>query len=216
MRIIEPSYTILQIPDGNQVLEHLERAARTCYKSEDKITEGSAKKLMGRILQVKHESVLEHACVSVRIVCDRGISHEIVRHRLASFSQESTRYANYSKEKFGSEITVIRPFFWSEDSREYGLWLEAMEKVEAVYLALLEAGARPQEARSVLPNSLKTEIVVTANLREWRHIFNLRCASPAHPQIRQIMLPMLASFHERIPVVFDDLYKTFQEDIAKW
>jgi thymidylate synthase (FAD) len=216
MRIIEPSYTILQMPDGNQVLEHLERAARTCYKSEDKITEGSAKKLMGRILQVKHESVLEHACVSVRIVCDRGISHEIVRHRLASFSQESTRYANYSKDKFGSEITVIRPFFWAEDSREYGLWLEAMEKVEAVYLALLEAGAKPQEARSVLPNSLKTEIVVTANLREWRHIFKLRCASPAHPQIRQVMLPMLASFHERIPVVFDDLYETFQEDIAKW
>ncbi len=216
MRIIEPSYTILQMPDGNQVLEHLERAARTCYKSEDKITEGSAKKLMGRILQVKHESVLEHACVSVRIVCDRGISHEIVRHRLASFSQESTRYANYSKDKFGSEITVIRPFFWAEDSREYGLWLEAMEKVEAVYLALLEAGAKPQEARSVLPNSLKTEIVVTANLREWRHIFKLRCASPAHPQIRQVMLPMLASFHERIPVVFDDLYEIFQEDIAKW
>jgi thymidylate synthase (FAD) len=204
------------MPDGNHVLEHLERAARTCYKSEDKITEGSARKLMSRILQVKHESVLEHACVSVRIVCDRGISHEIVRHRLASFSQESTRYANYSQEKFGSEITVIRPFFWSEDSPEYGLWLEAMEKAEVVYLALLEAGARPQEARSVLPNSLKTEIVVTANLREWRHIFNLRCASPAHPQIRQIMLPLLASFHERIPVVFDDLYATFQKDIAKW
>ena len=216
MRIVEPSYTILQMPDGNQILEHLERAARTCYKSEDKISDGSARKLIGRILQVNHESVLEHASVSVRIVCDRGISHEIVRHRLASFSQESTRYANYAKEKFGKEISVIRPFFWEEDSKEYALWLEAMEKAEAIYLAMLEVGARPQEARSVLPNSLKTEIVVTANLREWRHIFKLRCASPAHPQIRQVMLPMLASFHERIPVVFDDLYEMFREDIAKW
>ncbi|GAU07440.1 FAD-dependent thymidylate synthase [Desulfoplanes formicivorans] len=215
MRIVEPSYTILQMPDGEQILAHLERAARTCYKSEDKITEGSARKLIARILQVNHESVLEHASVSVRIVCDRGISHEIVRHRLASFSQESTRYANYGKEKFGKEITVIRPFFWEEDSREYALWLEAMEKAEEVYMALLEAGARPQEARSVLPNSLKTEIVVTANLREWRHIFKLRCASAAHPQIRQIMLPMLASFHERIPVVFDDVYATFRKDMAQ-
>ncbi|WP_462325360.1 FAD-dependent thymidylate synthase [Desulfoplanes sp.] len=216
MRIVEPSYSILQMPDGEHVLTHLERAARTCYKSEDKITEGSAGKLIGRILQVRHESVLEHASVSVRIVCDRGISHEIVRHRLASFSQESTRYANYAKEKFGKEITVIRPFFWEEGSTEYGLWLEAMEKAEQIYLTMLESGARPQEARSVLPNSLKTEIVVTANLREWRHIFKLRCASPAHPQIRQIMLPMLASFHERIPVVFDDLYGMFREDIASW
>ncbi len=138
MRIVEPSYTILQMPDGNQILEHLERAARTCYKSEDKISDGSARKLIGRILQVNHESVLEHASVSVRIVCDRGISHEIVRHRLASFSQESTRYANYAKEKFGKEISVIRPFFWEEDSKEYALWLEAMEKAEAIYLAMLE------------------------------------------------------------------------------
>lgn len=216
MRIIEPSYSLLQMPDPQQVLTHLELAARTCYKSEDKITPESAKGLIKRILQVGHESVLEHASVSVRIVCDRGISHEIVRHRLASFSQESTRYANYSKEKFGKEITLIRPFFWDVDSAEYRLWLEAMTTVERVYLALLESGARPQEARSVLPNSLKTEIVVTANLREWRHIFRLRCASPAHPQIRQIMLPMLADFHARVPVVFDDVYETFREDIGRF
>lgn len=216
MRIVEPSFFILQMPDGDQVLRHLELAARTCYKSEDKITPESAKGLMRRIMQVGHESVLEHAGISVRIVCDRGISHEIVRHRLASFSQESTRYANYSKEKFGQEITLIRPFFWEQDSREYALWLEAMETAEKVYLAMLAAGARPQEARSVLPNSLKTEIVVTANLREWRHIFRLRCASPAHPQIRQIMLPMLADFHERLPVIFDDLYETFEQDIIEF
>ena len=213
MRILEPSFDILQMPDGEQVLQHLELAARTCYKSEDKITGESARGLLRRILQVGHESVLEHASISVRIVCDRGISHEIVRHRMASFSQESTRYANYAKEKFGSEIALIRPFFWEQDSKEYGLWLKAMQTAEDIYLEMLAGGARPQEARSVLPNSLKTEIVVTANLREWRHIFKLRCASPAHPQIRQVMLPMLAEFHARIPVVFDDVYETFQKDI---
>ncbi|MFA7165126.1 MAG: FAD-dependent thymidylate synthase [Desulfoplanes sp.] len=213
MRIVEPSFFILQMPEGEQVLRHLELAARTCYKSEDKITPESAKGLIRRIMQVGHESVLEHVGISVRIVCDRGISHELVRHRLASFSQESTRYANYSKEKFGQEITVIRPFFWAQDSPQYALWLEAMQTAERVYLAMLASGAKPQEARSVLPNSLKTEIVVTANLREWRHIFRLRCASPAHPQIRQIMLPMLADFHERIPVVFEDLYDMFEQDI---
>ncbi|PIE69051.1 MAG: thymidylate synthase (FAD) [Deltaproteobacteria bacterium] len=216
MRIIEPSATILYMPDQEHLLEHLERAARTCYKSEDKIAKGSAKKLIRNIVQVRHESVLEHASVSVRIVCDRGISHEIVRHRLASFSQESTRYANYAKERFGKEITVIRPFFWAEDSPAYALWLEAMLKAEEIYLAMLKAGAKPQEARSVLPNSLKTELVVTANLREWRHIFHLRCPSSAHPQIRQIMLPLLATFHERIPVVFDDVYETFRQVIAAW
>ena len=213
MRIVEPSFFILQMPEGEQVLRHLELAARTCYKSEDKITPESAKGLIRRIMQVGHESVLEHVGISVRIVCDRGISHELVRHRLASFSQESTRYANYSKEKFGQEITVIRPFFWAQDSPQYALWLEAMHTAERVYLAMLASGAKPQEARSVLPNSLKTEIVVTANLREWRHIFRLRCASPAHPQIRQIMLPMLADFYERIPVVFEDLYDMFEQDI---
>ena len=152
----------------------------------------------------------------MRLVCDRGISHEIVRHRLCSFSQESTRYANYAKDRFGREIAVIRPYFWSEDSDRYGIWLQAMEQVEASYLALIDAGATAQEARSVLPNSLKTEIVATANVREWRHVFSLRCAAASHPQMRQLMLPLLKELHERVPLVFDDLFDRFQVDIERF
>lgn len=216
MRIIDPSFEILQISEGDFILKHIEKAARTCYKSEDKITDESARGFLRGLLKSGHQSVFEHAGISVRIICDRGITHEIVRHRLSSFSQESTRYANYSKDKFGKEITVIRPFFWEEKSDRYKKWLEAMKKVEEAYLSLMEMGATAQEARSVLPNSLKTEIVVTANLREWRHILNLRCSKASHPQIRQIMLPLLKEFSNRVPVIFDDLKEKYSEDIKKF
>ncbi|MGD8837647.1 MAG: FAD-dependent thymidylate synthase, partial [Desulfobacteraceae bacterium] len=186
---------------------------RTCYKSEDKITDGSALKLLKALNKSGHHSVFEHISVSVRIVCDRGITHEIVRHRLCSFSQESTRYANYSKDKFGNEITVIRPFFWKNDSQEYKEWHRLMEEAEKSYLNLLEIGATPQEARSVLPNSLKTEIIVTANLREWKHIFRLRCHKASHPQIRQIMLPLLNEFRKILPVYYNDLFELYINDI---
>jgi thymidylate synthase (FAD) len=153
---------------------------------------------------------------TVRLICDRGVSHEIVRHRLCSFSQESTRYANYSKEKFGNEITVIHPYFWDDGSEPFWEWQKAMEACEKAYLNLLNGGAKAQEARSVLPNSLKTDIVVTANMREWRHIFKLRCGKAAHPQMRQSMLPVLNEFHTRIPVLFDELYDTHESDIQKF
>lgn len=213
MKVVEPGFSFMHLPEGEFVLRHLELAARTCYKSEDKATPDSARRLLGRIIRLGHDSVLEHISVTVRIVCDRGVTHELVRHRLCSFSQESTRYANYAQDKFGREITVIRPFFWREDERRYQLWLGAMQACEDAYLALVEAGATAQEARSVLPNSLKTEIVTTANIREWRHIFKLRCDKAAHPQMRQIMLPLLAAFHERIPLVFDDLAERFADSI---
>jgi thymidylate synthase (FAD) len=150
-------------------------------------------------------SVLEHEAVSVRIICDRGVSHEIVRHRIASYSQESTRYCNYSKGKFGGEICVIRPCFWQQDSEQYAIWQHAMQCAEDAYNALVAKGAQPQHARSVLPNSLKTEIVVSMNLREWRHFFELRTAPASHPQMREIAMPMLAEFKQRIPVIFDEL-----------
>lgn len=210
MRIIDPSFSFMHLPDGPFILAHLEQAARTCYKSEDKATAGSAQKLLSRIVRLGHDSVLEHVSITVRIVCDRGVTHELVRHRMCSFSQESTRYANYAQEKFGREITVIRPFFWGQDDRRYTLWLEAMQACEDAYLRLIDAGASPQEARSVLPNSLKTEIVTTANIREWRHIFRLRCDKAAHPQMRQVMLPLLQAFHEHIPLLFEDLATRFQ------
>ena len=212
MKIIDPSFTIEHCPDGEFILRHLEQAARTCYKSEDQASPDSARKLLASIIKRGHESVLEHVSVTVRIVCDRGVSHELVRHRLASFSQESTRYCNYSDDRLGRELKFIRPEWANADPKykdKYDTWLNAMHSAEAAYFDMIDCGASAQEARSVLPNSLKTEIVTTANIREWRHIFKLRCDKAAHPQMRQIMLPMLAAFAERIPLLFDDLARTF-------
>jgi thymidylate synthase (FAD) len=207
VQIVKPSFEIMTPIDGMQILKVIEAAGRTCYRSEDCITETSALAFCKRILEPsrKHESVIEHFSVTVRIVCDRGVSHEIVRHRLASYSQESTRYVNYSKGKFGNQITVIAPLFWSTDSIQYNRWLDSVEMAEKTYMELLELGATPQEARSVLPNSLKTEIVVTMNLRSWRNFFQLRTAKTAHPQMIEIARPMLAKFRELIPVIFDDV-----------
>ncbi|MDY0222550.1 MAG: FAD-dependent thymidylate synthase [Desulfobacterium sp.] len=213
MKIVEPSFKILHMADGDEILRLLELAARTCYKSEDKIEQGTAAPFLKRILKTGHESVIEHVSATVRLVCDRGVTHEIVRHRLCAFSQESTRYANYSKERFGNEITVIRPFFWEEGSEQFEEWKGAMEMCEKAYLNLLAAGARAQEARSVLPNSLKTDIVMTANMREWRHIFKLRCSKASHPQMRQSMLPLLAEFNRRVPVLFEELYELHRQEL---
>lgn len=209
MRIINPSFEIIDFPDENSTLKKIEISGRTCYKSEHKAERDSAQQFAEMILKRNHFSVLEHVNITVRLICDRGISHEIVRHRLASYSQESTRYANYSNERFGSEITVIRPFFWQEGEEKYNLWLHATKEAEKAYLALIKQGASPQEARSVLPNSLKTEVVITCNLREWHHIFSLRCAPAAHPQMREIMLPLLNEFAKRLPVIFNSLAKQF-------
>lgn len=205
MRIIEPYFEILDELDGKKMLQKIERIGRVCYKSENLITEDSAEKFIGNILKRGHESVIEHEKISVKMVCDRGVTHEIVRHRVASYSQESTRYCNYQKDKFGNELTFIKPVFWKEDSPEYALWKESMQQIEDQYMKLIEMGASAQEARSILPNSLKTEIVVTMNLREWRHFFRLRTASAAHPQIREIAGMVLEEFRRQIPVVFDEL-----------
>ncbi|BBD06964.1 FAD-dependent thymidylate synthase [Desulfovibrio ferrophilus] len=216
MQVVSPSFDIMSMPDGEDVLKHIEAAGRTCYKSEDKITPDSAAKFVKMILKSGHESVVEHASATVRFICDRGVTHELVRHRIAAYSQESTRYANYSKDKFGNEITVIRPVFWKEGTPEYERWKRAMQATEAAYLDMIANGARPEEARSVLPNSLKTEIVMTANLREWRHVFRLRCSGPAHPQIREIMLPLLDEFARRMPALFEDLREQFAPAIEKF
>ncbi len=205
MRIIEPSVEVLDELDGYEILRKIERIGRVCYKSEERITSESSKVFIGNILKSGHESVIEHEKVSVRFICDRGVSHEIVRHRIASYSQESTRYCNYSKDKFGKEITVIKPLFWEEDSQEYKVWYDAMLHSEQAYQQLIQMGAKPQEARSILPNSLKTEIVVTMNLREWRHFFKLRTAVNAHPQMREIACMALDTLRKEIPIIFDDI-----------
>lgn len=198
MKVIKPSTQIINCPKGEEILKEIEQAGRLCYKSENKITEHSALSFVKNLVCSGHHSVLEHVNISVRIICDRGILLELTRHRLCSFSVESTRYCKYAE-----ELTVIEPFFWSSYFLRRKLWLRAMINAEKSYLALLEAGARPEEARSVLPNSLKTELVMTCNLREWKHIFELRCSAKAHPQMRELLIPLRAEMRRLIPVVFD-------------
>lgn len=205
MKIIEPRFEIIDLLDGNELLKRIERIGRVCYKSEASITSASAIKFVKNIVENGHESVIEHEKITVKIICDRGVSHEIVRHRIASYSQESTRYCNYYSDKFGNELTFIKPYFWDKDIAKYKIWEDTMLYIEKAYLLLIESGAKPQEARSVLPNSLKTEIIVTMNLREWRHFFKLRADKSAHPQMRQIALPLLKEFQKRVPVVFEYL-----------
>lgn len=207
MQIINAGYEILDPLNGEEILKKIERVARVCYKSEEKIGEGTAEKMVRALVKSKHEAMLEHFSFSVKFIVDRGVSHELVRHRVASFAQESTRYCNYGHE---GEITVIEPCFWSwsKDGIKYNEWLSACEMAESYYLSLLEMGATPQEARAVLPNSLKTEVVMTANLREWRHFFSLRaCGSTGkpHPQMLEVAVPLLKEVKSLIPVVFDDL-----------
>ena len=205
MKIINASYRIETPIDGAEILKSIEKAGRTCYKSEDRITDESAEAFVRMLIERGHESVLEHESITVRFVCDRGVSHEIVRHRLASYSQESTRYCNYSGDRFGNQITFIKPCFLEEGTGGYKLWKQAMFVAEKEYFELLNWGCTPQEARSVLPNSVKTEIVMTANMREWRHFLKLRTAKAAHPQMRELTVPLLEELQERIPVVFDDI-----------
>jgi len=195
--------------DGN-IVKKLERYARVCYKSEQQMNPEGDPEFLKRIIKSGHESIVEHEKVTVMFIIDRGISHEMVRHRVgAAYSQESTRYCRYSHSKFGSEITVIEPFFFTEDEAAYHLWTESCRVAEKNYMALLELGRSAQEARSILPNSLKTEIVVTYNIREWRHFFRLRCDAAAHPQMRQVSIPLLLYFKAHLPVLFEDiLYDT--------
>lgn len=205
MNIIKPSFEILNNINGDEILKYIEKIGRVCYKSEDKITSESSNNFIKSIVKNGHESVIEHKSISVKIICDRGVTHEIVRHRIASYSQESTRYCNYSSNKFGNELTLIRPYFWREDSEAYSIWKQTMQEIENNYNKLIKLGVKPEEARSILPNSLKTEIVVTMNLREWRHFFKLRTSKRAHPQMREVAIPILEEFKKLIPIIFDDI-----------
>ena len=208
MKVIEPSVhfvTPMNEAAGITVMKRIEEIGRTCYKSEDKISPDSYKKFIKNLIARGHESVLEHCYISVKFICDRGVTHEIVRHRLAAYSQESTRYCNYSGNKFGNEITVIKPCFWEEGSENYRIWQAACQLAERGYFQLLRNGASPQEARSVLPNSLKTEIVMSADIREWRHFFRLRCSKAAHPQMQEVAKMALMGFYAFMPELFEDI-----------
>jgi thymidylate synthase (FAD) len=205
MKIIKPSVEILDNITPVEVLKKLELCGRVCYKSEDKITDESAVKFISNIIKQGHESVLEHVSFSVRFICDRGVTHEMVRHRIASYSQESTRYCNYSKGQFNGEITVIEPCFLVPGTEGYDIWYKACQMAEQYYFSLLDWGCSPQEARAVLPNSLKTEIVMTANIREWRHFLKLRTSPVAHPQMREVANMLLTELNFLLPSLFDDI-----------
>ena len=219
MIIAKPEIKIVGTKSYKEMLEKLERIGRVCYKSEGNIADGSAERFIGNIIKRGHESVIEHESISVSIICDRGVTHEIVRHRIASYSQESTRYCNYSQDKFGNQITCIdlaTGFSYNlddeKDLAKYNLWKEACEAAEKYYFKLLELGATPEEARSVLPNSLKTEIMVTMDIREWRHFFRLRSSLRAHPQMREISDALLDKFAEEFPLFFKDIKEEFEKE----
>lgn len=214
MKVVQAKAEILSpilTPEAiDTIYKNIELAGRTCYKSEDKITSDSARKFVRALIKSGHEAMIEHASMTVRFTVDRGVSHEIVRHRIASFAQESTRYCNYGQDKFGNEITTIEPFFFKgvANIRKLDEWIAAMKDAEMHYFALIGLGATPQEARSVLPNSLKTELVVTANMREWRHFFKLRAVGETgapHPQMVEVALPLLKQCQELMPELFGDI-----------
>ena len=208
MRVINAGYEIISELNGEEILKHIERCARVCYKSEDRITDGSAEKMVAALIRSGHEAMLEHYSFTVKFICDRGIANELVRHRIASFAQESSRYCCYAKDKFGKELTFINPCFWEPDSDNYARWFHEMDESEKTYLAMIEDGATPEQARDILPLSIKTEIVMTANLREWRHFFKLRAegvTGKPHPQMLEITIPLLKELKQKIPVVFDDI-----------
>lgn len=223
MRTLKPQHVIIgkdQI-EGHKILKHIEKIARTCYKSEDLINDESAEKMIKKLIKMNHLAMIEHASVSVLFTCDRGVTHEIVRHRVASYAQESTRYVNYSKDKFGNEIgyidiaggialdTKMKDLPVETIDAIISEWNQACIDAEKHYMKMLELGATPQIARSVLNNSTKSDINVTMNLREWRHFFELRCDTPAHPQMRELVIPLLKEMSEVIPIVFDDLVEKF-------
>jgi thymidylate synthase (FAD) len=205
MKIILPSFELLNVLEPQKFIQSLEAYGRVCYKSEDRMTSDTAEPFIRGIINSGHESVIEHEKMTVRIICDRGVTHEIIRHRIASYSQESTRYCNYLHDKFGNELTFIKPCFWKENSKEYSIWIEQMKAAEDSYIALIKCGAQPEQARSILPNSLKTEIIVTMNFREWRHFFKLRTSPKAHPQMKEISIPLFLKMRELLPAIFDDI-----------
>lgn len=218
MRLVEQGFEMVPV-HAEAIMRDIERSARLCYKSA--AGPGTADQLVYSLVKREHHAMLEHAHLRVRFVTDRGVTHELVRHRIASFAQESTRYCNYSKGRFGGECTFVIPAWYPDNfcarytalagltgggpSEEERIWLCAMKDAEKSYMAMLKTGAPPQHARSVLPNSLKTEIDVTANIREWRHILGLRTAKDAHPQMRDLMGPLLVQLKKELPVLFSDI-----------
>lgn len=203
MRIVEPWIKVEKI-DGKQIMKRIERACRTCYRSEDKISEESYKNLLTNCLNRGHESVLEHEKITVRIYSDIGTYKDLTRHRFASFSVESTRYCSYNKDKYGNEIAVVNPVYM-EDKEVFETWKKAIEDMEKAYMKMKELGASTDMCREILPHSTAAEYTMTANIREWKHILELRTTNHVHPAIRQVLIPLLLLFKEQMPEIFGDI-----------
>lgn len=215
MKIIDPTFEYISAPTRVAAYEIIAMAMRNCYRAELNAMPATDEEMVEKVMKKRHLSLLEFVDVSVNITCDRGVTHELVRHRLCSFAQESTRYCNYSGEKFGRELTFVKPSWAAEHDldalpipllRKYNIWVRSMEEAEKAYIEMLGEGASAQEARSVLPSSLAAKIAVKANLREWIHIFRMRCDIPAHPDMRVTMMPILVSMLDLYPVVFQPVY----------
>ena len=203
MRIVEPWVKVEDF-DGIKIMKNIERACRTCYRSEGKITDDSYKNLIKNCITRGHESVLEHEKITVRLYCDIGVYKDITRHRHASFSIESTRYCSYDKDKYSNQISVMNPVY-IEDKEIYDEWKTAMEEMEKHYMKMKALGATTDMCREVLPHSTAAEVTMTSNIREWKHIFSLRCNNHVHPAVRQVMIPLLKYFKEEMPIIFDEV-----------
>lgn len=205
MKIIDPKIEVEQY-DGVKIMKNIERACRTCYRSEGSITEESYKKLLHNCINRGHESVLEHEKITVRMTCDIGVYKDLTRHRFGSFSIESTRYCNYSREKFDNEIKFIKPVNFEEGTEEYNEWMACMLFIEGTYNYLsIDKGCKPDQLRMLLPHSTAAEVTMTANIREWKHILSLRCTKHAHPAINQLLIPLLLDFKKNMPEIFEDI-----------
>ena len=204
MKLIDP-VVYVENYDAKKMLKRIERACRTCYRSEDKVTEDSYKNLIKNCISRGHESVLEHEKVSIRMICDIGAYKDLTRHRIASFSIESTRYCNYGKDKFDNELKYIKPCHIEEGTEIYDIWKDCLEYTEKAYLKMSELGAQPDQLRMVLPHNIAAEYAMTANIREWRHILSLRCSKMTHPTIRQVLIPVLLKFKEDMPELFGSI-----------
>ena len=203
MKIVEPWIEVEKF-DGVKIMKRLERACRTCYRSEGLITDDSYKRLLSNCLTRGHESILEHEKITVRMQCDIGVYKDLTRHRFGSFSIESTRYCNYGKDKFDNEIKFIKPCNM-DDKELFNEWYSACTEIEQRYLKMTELKATPDQMRMILPHSTAAEVTMTANIREWRHILTLRCSQAAHPSIQQILIPLLLKFKSTMPELFDSI-----------
>lgn len=218
VKLVNPSVEIITEIDSKKILQNIEKAARTCYKTESSMTEDgeSAKRMINKLIDMGHTAMLEFSDVHVLLRCDVGVYKDLTRHRHCSFAIESTRYCNYSKGKFGNEISVIVPINIEPDTVPFSAWYCGMCEMEHRYMQMAEAGCTPDQMRMLLAHSCAAYVNIKANIREWRHIFGLRCAKAAHPSVRQAMLLTLDLFHDKIPVLFDDLYDMYKDDIEEF